>query len=55
MRTACAARNVTRATTSSDAQFKSGDFKVGISGPTDRVLTETFSTDIKFILEFNAY
>lgn len=47
--------SITRATTSSDPQFLDGDFRVGISAPTDRQLTEMFGADIKLILDFNAY
>lgn len=47
--------NITRATTSSDPQFFSGDFTVGISAPTERQLTEMFGADIKLVLDFNAY
>ncbi len=47
--------NITRATTSSDPQFISGDFRVGVSGPTLRQLTETFGADIKLVLDFSAY
>lgn len=47
--------NVTRATTSSDNQFFSGDFRIGLSGPTERQLTESFSADIKLVLDFSAY
>ena len=47
--------NITRATTSADPQFFSGDFRVGLSAPTTRQLTEMFGADIKLLLDFSAY
>lgn len=47
--------NITRATTSADPQFFSGDFRVGLSAPTTRQLTEEFGADIKLVLDFRAY
>lgn len=46
---------LTRADISADPLFQSGDFRVGISGPSDRQLTEMFSADIKLSLRFNTY
>ena len=47
--------NITRATTSSDDQFLSGDFRIGVSGPTDRQLTEMFGANVLLVLDFSAY
>ena len=46
---------ITRDITSSDPQFRDGDFRVGITAPTDRVLTEVWGADVKLIMDFNAY
>lgn len=46
---------ITRPVTSGDEQFLSGDFRVGISGPTERQLTEEFGVDVKIIMDFAAY
>lgn len=47
--------SITRSQTSEDPQFRDGDFRVGISGPTDLLPSENFRVDLKLILDFNAY
>jgi hypothetical protein len=47
--------SITRDITSGDPQFRDGNFKVGISAPTDRVLTEVWGADVKLIMDFKAY